>query len=380
MIYFDYNGAHPPIRPILEKSLELYFEKYGNPSGISSFSQTSQGLIERSRTNAVGTLSMKSSDTLDPKGFHFCSSGTEAIYQLIRSFAEPGATVVLSPYEHPALYAACEDRDLDIHILSASRSGLVDPDELNLTLLRITDTGVKPAFFGCIAVSNETGVIQPVKELAEICRSFEIPFLSDTIQAVAKIDVDFALFDGFVLNGIKFGAGPGASAVYVRPPHRATPIFRGGLQEDERRAGTENLFAILNFDSALAHQFEHLDEKNLRLGIYQHGIERRLREDCGAVIIASESTRTTNTTFAVFPGIEDFDFFIIGIDLKGAVISTGSSCKSRARKPSKVLMDMGYSEYEAGRSIRISSGLFTDEAEVDRLTEILHETFRSLEG
>lgn len=359
LLYFDYNATHPPIIEILEKNLLAYAGNPANPSGISALSQKNQANIETARAKIAATLSCTSSSPVRPQSLHFVSTGTEGIYQLVRSFAVPGAPVLLSPYEHDAMIAACEDAGCRIEYLRAGPGGAVDPADLSERLSSQVDF----AFVSVLAVSNETGVIQDSAELSRITRQAGIPFLSDCVQAAGKIQLDYALFDGFVINGHKFGAGFGAAVLGLRDKP-ALPVFRGGLQEDERRAGTENLPAILNTADALQLQSDELLKKNKRLSAFQSQIETTISDRIPTIIIAGDSVRSPNTSYLLFPEMENMDFLFMGLDQKHIVVSTGSSCKSRTRQPSRLLMTMGYSKELSMRAIRISTGLFTTEADV----------------
>lgn len=363
-LYFDYNATHPPCVDILQKNLESWAENPANPSGISSASQANQGRIEKSRAQLAALLSGPG-QKLVPEALHFVSTGTEALYQMVHTYASRGDRVLLSNTEHPAMAAACEDQGLVIDWLSVDQNGLVDPADAQRLLARN-----RYAFLSVLSVSNETGALQPVAELSRIAREAGTPFLSDCAQAVGKIQLDYSLFDAFTINGHKYGAGF-VAALYSRKP--AKPIFRGGLQETEKRAGTENLYSILNAADCLAWQQETLQEKNARLARFQQHIEETLVRETGAIVAAAGAPRCKNTSYLVFPHQEDMDFFFMGLDQERIVVSTGSSCKSRTRQPSSILVAMGFSRDEAMRAVRISTGAFTQEADV---TEMLSAMVR----
>ena len=378
-IYFDYNATHPPIPQILEKNLQLYLKQFGNPSGISRFSQKSLARLEQNRKSISMSLQKFSGESLPYDAFNFTASGTEALYQLVYSFAQEEDWAVISQYEHPAFYAACEDRRLNVKLLDADKSGLINAENLKNKIEELLSENITPAFVSVIGASNETGVIQNAEEISSICRNYGIPFISDMIQAAGKIPFDTSFYDGFTLNGIKFGAGPGASSVFIRPPRAAKPLFRGGSQEDGRRAGTENILAISNFADALEYQIENMDEKNKRLLIIQEKIETFLERECRAEIVGKNSKRIPGTTFAILPPC-DMDIILISLDHNQIYISTGSSCKSKSRNPAKSLLAMGYSEDEALRAVRISAGIYSTEQEADIFIEKMRAGFARASG
>lgn len=354
--YFDYNATHPPLAEIMRKNLALWEENPANPSGISLPSQQNQRRIEEARADIVRLLG----PGLSPGNFHFVATGTEAVYQMVHTYASPGDSVLISAVEHSAMKAACQDFKLEVDFVSVDRQGLVDLEEVRNKL-----SAKRYAFVSVLSVSNETGALEPVSEIAAIAREAGTPFLSDCAQAQGKVRLDYSLFDAFTVNGHKFGAGF-VAGLYTRRP--AKPLFRGGLQENEKRAGTENLFSIVNMRDALALQESGLDSKNQRLREIQKRIEQEL-EALGAVTAGPRpELRSANTSYLVFSE-QDLDFLFMGLDRAGIVVSTGSSCKSRTRQPSGVLLAMGYSKEEAMRAVRISTGIFTTEDQAAFLLE-----------
>ncbi|MDH5656489.1 MAG: aminotransferase class V-fold PLP-dependent enzyme, partial [Spirochaetia bacterium] len=343
-------------------------------SGISFFSQKSFRWMEKSRNSIAENLSLHSEESVSPDCLHFVSTGTEALYQMIYSFAEENDTAVSTRFEHPAFQSACEDRKLNMVYLKADKSGLVTKESLEETIHDLKRKNIRPAFISAIGVSNETGIIQDSEMISSIARANSIPFISDLIQAAGKIPVNTSLYDGFALNGIKFGAGPGAALVFIRSGFRTKSLFRGGSQENDKRAGTENILSMANFADAFQYQIDRIEEKNMRLNEYRNTIESFLEESCSAVIAGKNSPRTSNTTFAILPPC-DMDVILIGLDQNGIILSTGSSCKSQARKPTASLVSMGYGEEESMRTVRISTGIFTKQEEVKEFIRIFSEGF-----
>jgi cysteine desulfurase len=360
MYYFDYNASHPPLKEFLEKNLNLYLENYANPSGISGAGQLNQSRIEQARRQLLNDLFEEEQIRKSWK-LHFVSTGTEALYQMIRSSGNAGR-VLTSPYEHAALYAALEDHNLTVDKLTANPSGQIQTHEMEHFLQKETYD------FVCItAVSSETGCIQDIEAISRLCHQYGIVLFSDTVQAAGKLNLDYNLLDGFVLNGHKLGAGPGCACLVLRK--QALPLFRGGLQENERRAGTENLPAILNLADAFHFQKIHLSSKNEKLRQMQALFESTMIQ---AGCRVAGDNRLNNTTLLILPPC-DVDFILMGLDQKGMVVSTGASCKSRTRQPSEQLISMGFTPEESLRALRISTGIFTTKEEMDELQNSLIE-------
>lgn len=378
MLYLDYNATHPPFTDILHEAVDAYHTNWANPSGISHSSQRNQARIEQARSSILAGLHVMhgwtaASDvhkTPAPPGrLLFLSTGTEAVYHMIAAFADqPCRRIIVSPYEHECMYAACRHFGFDIDMLDADSTGRVDPDQVRAKL-----QSDPAALVSITAACNETGVIQPLREIRDALQAagHNIPLLSDSIQVAGKTLLDLSPADAIITNGHKVGAGPGAAALSMRDSLPFRPIFRGGLQEQERRAGTENLPAICSLDAAIRRQGDFLGsaapaQRPGHAPEAAHAvIETMLKEHCGAVIVAEGSPRTA-TTYAVFPAMQNMDFLLMGLDREGILCSTGSSCKSRARRPSDTLQRMGFSAEESLRALRFSTGFFTRADDVER--------------
>lgn len=377
-MYLDYNATHPPFVDILEKSIRSYNENYANASGISYLSQKNQGRIEASRAELCQQLQSFHKATIEPIDLLFVSTGTEALYSMVNSFYKEAdqPIALISAYEHEAMVAACEAAGFLIERLPASYSGMVDPESVKIRL----QNGKPVSLVSVMAVCNETGVIQPISEIAQIVHNFEIPFVTDSIQATGKYPIDLSMVNGAIVNGHKIGAGYGSAAVYINHKNkhgmitRFKPIFEGGLQENERRAGTENLPAILSLSAAFKRQIENHTQK---LSANRHRkIEEMLKIECDAIITAEQSNRS-NTSYVVFPKMENMDFLLMALDRENILCSTGSSCKSRTRQPSATLLRMGFSESEAMQALRFSTGYFTTDDEISEFCERFPKIYRT---
>lgn len=369
--YFDYNATHPPFAEILESCLATYLSEFYNPSGITRYSLKNQGKIEQTRKYLV-TLTGG-----HEKQFVFSATGTEANYLLIQSLRVlyPNLdSLIVSPFEHSSMYAAIESYGFSVDLIKTEKSGIIDIQNLEKKLKE------NPRPVVCLYAGNETGVIQPAEEISKLTKKYGQLFYSDLMQGFCKVHLNFSLFDGYTFSGHKIGAGMGAAVTYLPNADTNFRVFGGGNQENDHRAGTENTFAIECLKKVSKFQLEYLEEKNKRLQLYQSMIETSL-EEMGCTIIAKNSKRLPNTTFLILP-IQAVDFFLLGMEEKGILVSTGSSCKSRAREASKSLLHMGYTEEEALRCIRISTGYFTTKEEVEQLlsrAKELIQKFQSIE-
>ncbi|EPG75818.1 aminotransferase, class V [Leptospira fainei serovar Hurstbridge str. BUT 6] len=364
--YFDYNATHPPYPGLLVTVINEYEEDFFNPSGPTRFSLGRQGKIEEAR-KTLGKLSGK-----DTKGFVFCSTGTEANYLLaIRAKSLVKTVAYLSPYEHSSFYEAMENAGIRYEKFSGNKSGLVSLREIEEKLT------VQPGPVFIIHAGNESGVVQPLQEIGRLCEKFGERLFSDTMQSFGKISVPFEVLSGFTFSGHKIGGGLGTSVLWFDPNLSAKAgLFKGGNQENGFRAGTENSPSIIALAEAAKLQFSLMEERNIRLLQFRAKIESALKE-ARVEIVAESSPRLPSTTFCILP-TEDLDFFMMGMEERGFALSTGSSCKSRSREPAPSLLEMGYTKEEALRAVRISTGSFTTEEEVDDLIKAFLEVLKSL--
>ncbi|WP_411823061.1 cysteine desulfurase family protein [Leptospira sp. 'Mane'] len=369
VFYFDYNATHPPFLHFLSESLNEYAEEYFNPSGATRFSMRNQGKIESAR-KYFSELTKK-----NERGFVFSSTGTEANYLLLRYLRETNPDtdeLIVSPFEHSSMYSAIRDLGFTPKLIQTDLSGVIDLKSLRSLLSE------NPAPVLCLYAGNETGVLQPVEAIHQLTKEFGVTFFSDLMQAFGKIKVDFSLFDGFSFSSHKIGGGLGSALSYVPGEKTDYHVFGGGNQENGHRAGTENVQALLSFQKATEFQMGQLSEKETRLKKFQTQMETHL-ESLGCKIIAKNSPRLPNTSFVILP-FDEIDFFLLGMEEKNIVISTGSSCKSRAREASSSLIAMGYSKEEALRCIRISTGIHTTEEEIRFLMESAKELIQKLKS
>ncbi|MBK9502622.1 MAG: aminotransferase class V-fold PLP-dependent enzyme [Leptospiraceae bacterium] len=367
--YFDYNATHPPFTKLFLEAYTDYAVNFFNPSGATRFSLSRQSLLETVRSY-FGEITKK-----DKNQFVFCSTGTEANALLIASlvdYLKKFKQVYISPFEHSSFYSSLDSYQIPFELLATDKTGKIDLNDLESKMKK------NPAPVFTIYAANETGVIQPMQEIHSIAIQYEMPIFSDLMQAFGKIEIDFSILEGFTFSGHKIGAGMGASLAYAPAKYlkKDLGIFKGGNQENNHRAGTENSASIQVFKSASKEQLATLTEKNKRLNYYKTQIEKVLNE-MGAEIIAPISPRLPSTVFTLLP-IEEIDFFMMGMEEANIVVSTGSSCKSRTRDPSFSLLRMGYSKEEALRAIRISSGYFTLDTEVERLLDCMSQTIQKL--
>jgi cysteine desulfurase len=371
MIYLDYNATTPLASEVLEAMrpyLELHF---GNPSSIHRSGRESRAGIDDARDLLATVLHAR------PHELVFTSGGTESVnlgvIGLARSRAAIGRHVITSPTEHHAVLHAVEflERNEGFRVtrLAVDSTGRVDPAELKREL---TD---KTALVSIMSANNETGTLQPIAELAAICRTHGVPFHSDMIQSCGKsrLDVRDAGPDAISIAAHKFHGPKGAGALWLRAGLPIERIQYGGSHENERRPGTENPAAIVGMARAAEIFAANPEAESSRQAELRDALWNEVRAAFpGAVMNGDPEHRLANTLNVSFPGL-DAETMLINLDLEGVCASSGSACMVGSIVPSHVLLAMGVTPDLARATVRFSLGHETTREEIRETGAILRQ-------
>src|ERR1700722_16498552 len=371
-IYLD-NNATTPVPPEVLDAMRPYFgEHFGNASSIHHHGQETRAAIERARDTVALLLNCRAAEVV------FTSGGTEGDNLAISGLTSPGDHVITSSVEHHAVLYACkhlEESGCEVTYVPVDGRGLIDPDDVR----RALRTNTK--LISIMMANNETGVLQPVEEIARITAEANAIFHTDAVQAAGKVPIDVKQIGCHALSisGHKMHAPQGVGALYVRRGTHIQPLFYGGRHERSRRAGTENVAGIAALGKAAAlamESFQREDDKKMskmrdRL---QQGILAQIEE---AGVNGDAASRVPNTTNIFFDQMEG-ESLVIALDLKGLAVSTGSACSSGAIEPSHVLTAMGLRNDRARASIRFSLGKQNTDEEVDVALALVPETVARL--
>jgi cysteine desulfurase len=352
-IYFDHN-ATTPLRPEARHAVDDAMGPPSNPSSVHSYGQSARHLVEEARRHLAGLIKAK------PEEIIFTSGGTEAnAMALIRDVPQ----VITTAIEHPAVLDAVPDA-IRIAVMP---SGVVDLEALSAAAA----SAPQGSLISVMMANNETGVIQPTRQVAQIAKAHGHLTHSDAVQAPGKIKIDFAAsgLDLMTLSAHKIGGPTGVGALVQREGLASFPRAFGGGQEKNRRPGTENLLGITGFGAAASvtgtttasDHFDMLREAHRRL-------ETTLLEAApDATVFGSDAERLPNTTNIAMPG-RSSEMQVMAFDLEGIALSAGAACSSGKVEASHVLaaMDAGV---DATSAVRISSGWNTGQEDFDRLAE-----------
>lgn len=343
MIYLDYN-ATTPLLPHARRAMIEAFDCLGNPSSVHSHGRNARRLLERAREQVANYF------TIPARNITFTSGATEANNIIVKGFE---GSVFVSAVEHDSVLNIKESTT----IIPVDSYGIVDLNALE-ELLNTANTQVLVCV---IAVNNETGVIQPIDQILQLCNKNKAHLHVDAAQAVGKIDLDWSSFPSFTISAHKFGGPKGIGALIINGSLSLNTLIKGGGQERGLRAGTENIIGASGMGAALA--APQFNWENL-LPLQQY-LERNLLDIFpNAVIFAKEAQRVSNTTAIALPGVLS-EVQLMHFDLNNISVSSGAACSSGKVKQSHVLKAMKVADSLSRCALRISTGWNTTREDIN---------------
>ena len=370
MIYFDYNATAPVMRQAREAWLEATERIHGNPSSPHAFGVAAHRAMTEAREKLAHFLGCHPLDLI------WTSGATEANNLLLHHFAQTldaKSEVWISAIEHPSVHDAAKHYfDQRAKLIPVTHAGVVDVEWLTAEL---ADT--RPGLVAVMAANNETGVIQPWREILAICQAYEVPFFSDAVQWIGKLPAK-GLGDCDYLTGAahKFGGPRGVGFLKVPHQSRVQSLLWGGKQERGQRAGTENIPIIVALLAALEAR-----EKQLAEGHHQTRAEWKekfekllLRQVPDSTVVGTGTPRLWNTVSALMPAGGQ-QRWVTRLDKAGFAVSTGSACTTGKEEPSHVLSAMGYKAGQVTQVLRFSSGWETTAADWEALEKGLVKVY-----
>jgi cysteine desulfurase len=372
-IYLDYNATAPVAAEVADAVSAALRECPGNASSIHAFGQRAKAVLDDARAALARLIGAEPSEIV------FTSGGTEADNLAVLGVAESRgdagrAPIVTTAIEHEAVLNAVKllgRRGWPVTIVPVGPSGVVAVDDLAAAL--DAEGGTPPALVSVMLANNELGTVQPVKALAALARARGAAFHTDAVQAVGRIPVDVRELgvDLLSIAGHKFGAPKGVGALWVRRGLALQPRSIGGRQERGRRAGTENTPAIEGFRVAAERAARRLPSEADRQAALRDRLEGGIRERVAGVAVNGDpGARVPNTTNISFEGVEG-ESMVIGLDLEGIAVSTGSACSSGTLEPSHVLRAIGLTPSRVESAVRFSLGEATTGADIDRVLDVV---------
>lgn len=367
-IYFD-NAATTKLRPEVCKEMIRYMsDSYGNPSSIYKIARENKKAIDSARENVAKLINAKSDEIF------FTAGGSEAdnwaIKGIAQSYKSKGNHIITLSIEHHAVLHTCqflETNGFEVTYLPVDEYGTVNLDDLKAA---IRDNTI---LISIMFANNEIGTIEPIAEIGAIAKQNGIIFHTDAVQAAGHIpiDVDEMNIDLLSMSAHKFFGPKGIGALYIRKGTKITPLIHGGAQERNRRAGTENVPAIMGFSKAAELIFEEMEAEGKRLtALRQKLTDGILSRIPYSRLNGSPNNRLPGNVNISFEFVEGESILLL-LDMKNICASSGSACTSGSLDPSHVLLAIGLPHEKAHGSLRLTLGMFNTEQEVDAIIEEL---------
>jgi len=362
MIYLDYNATTPLCGAAREAMLPYLGRHFGNPSSVHAAGRDARAAIDNSRDKLAGLLRVK------PHELIFTSGGTEscnlAVFGLARNRSSHATHIISAKTEHHAVLNAVEHlekhENVEVTWLNVARDGIVDLDQLSKSIRPDT------RLVSIMAANNETGVIQPMRAISQICREHGVLLHTDMVQAFGKMDVDLSLVDAASFAAHKFYGPKGVGFLYLRSGLSIQPIMFGGAHENERRPGTENVAAIAAMAAAAEWTLRDRESEQERQAELRDDLWTRISQNVpDAKQNARNALRLANTLNVSLLGLES-EMLLIALDLEGVCASSGSACMVGSVVASHVLLAMGLPLERARSAVRFSLGKWTTADEIKR--------------
>ena len=375
IIYVDHSATTYVKKEVLEEMLPYFTEKFGNASSPYRIGQVNREAVENAREQVAKAINAEARE------IYFTAGGSESDNMIIRGIAyanrNKGNHIITSKIEHPAVLETCaalEKEGFEVTYLSVDENGHISLDELRNSIKETT------ILVSIMFANNEIGTIQNISEITKITKFKGVYFHTDAVQAVGnvEIDVDKLGIDALSMAAHKFYGPKGIGAAYIKKTVKFTPIITGGHQEKGKRAGTENVPAIVGMGKAIELATANIQEYNKKLmELRDYTIDRILSEIPYVKLNGDRNSRLAGSVNISFKGIEG-ESLLLMLDMKGIEASSGSACTSGSLDPSHVLLAIGLKHEIAHGSLRLSYGECNTMEDAKYLVDSLKEIVERL--
>ncbi len=373
-IYMDNSATTPARKEVVEEMIPYLTENFGNPSSIYEIGKISKHAVDKARKKVADALGAEENE------IYFTSGGTESDNWAIKGIAfanrNKGKHIITSSIEHHAVLHTClwlEGQGFEVTYLPVDKYGMVTLEELKNAIRDDT------ILISIMLANNEIGTIQPVEEIGKIARENRIYFHTDAVQAIGHVPIDVKKMniDLLSLSGHKFEGPKGCGALYIRKGVKIEALLHGGAQERKRRAGTENVPAIMGLGKAIELAAGEIGETDKNLLAMRERLIEGLLKIPKTHLNGHPTQRLANNVNVTFEYIEGESLLLL-LNAKGIFASTGSACNSSSLEPSHVLTACGVPHEIVHGSLRLSLGRMNTEKDVDRVLEALPEIVQKL--
>lgn len=374
-IYADNAATTKMSRSAIDAMLPYLEEVYGNPSSIHSIGQQAAEALAEARQQAADILHCS------PREITFTSGGSEADNQALRSAASLGARtgkrhIVSTSFEHHAVLhtlGALKREGFEITLLDIPENGVIEAEQVSEAIRPET------CLVSVMYANNEIGTVQPIMEIGRICREKGVPFHSDTVQAFGHLPLDLQEMpiDMLSLSAHKFHGPKGAGLLYCRKGIPLTPVIYGGAQERGKRAGTENLAAIMGMAAAMEESSAAMNKSNPYVSALRDRLIDGLSAIPRSILNGDREKRLPGNVNFCFEGIEG-EALLLMLDKRGIAASSGSACTSGSLDPSHVLLAIGRSYELALGSLRLTINEDNTAEEIEEIIRAVSESVKLL--
>lgn len=367
-VYLDHAATTYVKKEVLDEMMPFFTQSFGNPSSIYKLGQENKRAVDLAKERIAKAIGAT------PNEIYFTAGGCEADNWVIKGIAfanmNKGNHIITTSIEHPAIINSCkflEKHGFEVTLLGVDENGQVRLDELENA---IKDNTI---LISVMFANNEIGTIQPIKEIAEIAKKHNVYFHTDAVQAVGslRIDVKDLGVDMLSMSGHKFYGPKGIGALYIKKGTKIDSLIHGGGQEQGKRAGTENVPAIVGMGKAIELAYENFDETTNRIIALREKLINGVLNNIPHVRLNGHRTKrlpgNTNFSFSFIEG----ESLLLMLNMKGVAGSSGSACSSGTIDPSHVLLSLGLDHGTAHGSLRLTLGAETTEEDIDYVLGIL---------
>lgn len=375
IIYVDHSATTYVKKEVLEEMLPYFSEKFGNASSPYRIGQINREAVENAREQVAKAINAEARE------IYFTAGGSESDNMIIRGIAyankSKGNHIITSKIEHPAVLETCaalEKEGFEVTYLSVDENGFISLDELRNSIKETT------ILVSIMFANNEIGTIQNISEITKITKFKGVYFHTDAVQAVGNVEIDVEALgiDALSMAAHKFYGPKGIGAAYIKKTVKFTPIITGGHQEKGKRAGTENVPAIVGMGKAIELATANIQEYNKKLmELRDYTIDRILSEIPYVKLNGDRNSRLAGSVNISFKGIEG-ESLLLMLDMKGIEASSGSACTSGSLDPSHVLLAIGLKHEIAHGSLRLSYGECNTMEDAKYLVDSLKEIVERL--
>lgn len=372
MIYLDNAATTPLDESVLDEMLPYLKGGFGNSQSQHAYGRTAANALVSARDKMADALGCK------PEELYFTSGGTECNNTALKGAcaARGKGHIIVSAIEHPSLIESAKDmqsRGIEVTFVNPDKNGVIQPSSIGRAMRGDT------FFCAVMAANNETGIIQPVREIGAICRDKGVFYYADCVQAAGTQNINVGFCDGLAISAHKFYGPKGAGALYIKGGSHISRLISGGMQERGMRGGTVNVAAVTGMASAYLNAVDNAADNCAHISkLRDLFVKRVLAEISGTHLNGGGEILPTHANIS-FDGC-DGENILFALDLKGVAVSTGSACSAGAVSPSHVLTAMGMDYGRVKSAVRFTFGKYNTTEEVDKTVEILKETIKKIRG